>query len=182
MATRASGWCWRCLHQRPQQGRIQTENASPTQASITRRKKRPQPGGPGCAPSRGTTAGPCRTAAVGLGPSPWAPCWGSGRAAPRAWLGAPAATGGCSPAMGLGALEAVSGTRGGPGTGSQASAFPTAHAFVQRQCNYSAWCQRAELPPSPTPGVPGWERPSAVPAPQNHHGPAGTSPHVAPRR
>ena len=43
--------CWRCLHQRPQQGRIQPENASPTQASITPRKRRaPAEGGRGSGP------------------------------------------------------------------------------------------------------------------------------------
>lgn len=50
--------CWRCLHQRPQQGRIQPENASPTQASITPRKRGAPAGGdgglalPSCAAAR----------------------------------------------------------------------------------------------------------------------------------
>lgn len=49
----SSRLCWRCLHQRPQQGRIPPKNASPTQASITQGEGSPSWGqGSGPLPAR----------------------------------------------------------------------------------------------------------------------------------
>lgn len=129
--------CWRCLHQRPQQGRIQPENASPTQASSPPGRDEPQPGG-------GTGVWPSPAVlqpGSHRGDSAPVPAPRAGRAAVqlcglRAWAAGSdgqrrAATGSCSPAARLEAPgEAASGTGGGTSTDSRASAFPTTPAFV----------------------------------------------------